>query len=85
MGEQAYKLISPTSDYGKYQINQINFRYGGVCYGITFEEFLNSPMLQEYKARELMKLHIKIIKQYNLPITKERLHKSWFGIAYALK
>lgn len=78
-----YKAVSPTADYGRYQLNQIHF-YSGICKGITFQQFLNNPVLQEQKARELMKLHILLIKQKGLLITETRLHKSWFGIAYAL-
>ncbi len=79
-----YKMISPTKDYGKYQINWIHFSNGGLCYGINEGFFLSSPELQENIARKLMAVHIKIIKQYRLPITESRLHKSWFGIGYAL-
>lgn len=85
IGNKAYTLISSTNDYGKYQINGINFNKGGVCYGITYQQFLNNPQLQEVKTRELMNLHIKIIKQYGFTVSEERLHKSWFGISYALQ
>lgn len=81
IGNKAYTLISPTLDYGKYQINWIHFNAGGLCYGITYQEFLSNPKLQELKARELMDINIRYIKSRGLEVTEKRLHQSWFGIA----
>jgi predicted RNase H-like HicB family nuclease len=84
IGDRAYKLISSTNDYGRWQINGVHFLNGGICQGITYQEFLNSPALQEQKAKELMALHIRILRQYGQKITPRKLHLGWFGISVAL-
>lgn len=84
MGNKSYSLVSPTNDYGKYQLNGIHWNYGGVCQGITYTTFLNNPELQEIKARELMALHIRILRSKGIKITTRKLHLSWFGIGVAL-
>lgn len=80
-----YDVISPTMDFGKYQLNYLaHFGTYGICRGVNPYEFLKNPTLQERKARELMKLHISIMRQYGVKITEKKLHLSWFGIAYSL-
>lgn len=83
IGNIAYTLISSTGDYGKYQLNQVNFRNGGICYGLTFQQFLLSPKLQEEKAVQLMKYNIAYLKSINKPINRIRLHISWWGLGIA--
>lgn len=78
-----YRAISPTSDFGKYQINSSNL----YARGINPYQFLEVPYKQEEFARKFMKIHIKdYLKnpQVNIywqkSINKEVLINSWAGV-----
>jgi hypothetical protein len=81
-----YDVVSPTMDYGKYQINISNL----YNHEINPYLFLKDSLKQEMFARKFMKIHIDIIKNpmynrfYYLPLTKQILINSWGGIGYAI-
>ncbi len=77
-----YNAVSPTNDYGKYQINIANLRN----YGIDPKKFLKDSVQQEKFAKEFMKVHFNIIKNPNSnaywkhPVNYKVLINSWAGI-----
>lgn len=75
-----WNVISPTLDYGKYQINHIHLNR----WHIDKDNFLNDTTLQKYYAIKLMNEHKYYAEQWNIPFNTKTQIKSWSGIAYML-